>query len=344
MNQHLIKPRKCLITGGAGFIGSHLAELLVDAGHNVTVLDDLSTGRISNLSKLENSDRFKFVEGTISDWQTISELAADADVIFHLAAAVGVQLIVADPVGSIETNVTGTQLVMKAALENNCQVLIASSSEIYGKSTDVPFREDGDRILGPTTSDRWSYSSSKAIDEYLALGYHKKFGLRTTVFRLFNTIGPRQVGQYGMVVPRFVSWAKAGEHLNVYGDGTQTRSFCDVRDIVRAITALAEKESATGQIFNIGSTEEITILDLARKVLTMVQSHQKTDQAADTSRHLDVDDRITLVPFSEAYEPGFEDLQHRVADTTKIREHIGWEPQIKLTETLNDLITGNIDK
>jgi UDP-glucose 4-epimerase len=313
---------RALITGGAGFIGSHLSEALLRNGHEVTVIDDLSTGRFENISPLTDHPRFHFAIETITNTGVMDRLVSECDIVYHLAAAVGVDLIVSSPIRVIETNVRGTDIVFQTARRYRKKVMIASTSEIYGKSNHSPFAEDADRILGATTKSRWSYSTSKALDEFLALAYHKEANLPVTIFRLFNTVGPRQQGRYGMVIPRFVGWALAGEPIQVYGDGQQSRCFANVSDVVRAIVALAECEGAVGQVFNIGTQEEITILDLAHRVRERVGS----------------DSEIVLVPYNEAYETGFEDMQRRVPDTEKIRRVIGWEPQMSLDETLDEII------
>lgn len=317
---------RALITGGAGFIGSHLAEALLAQEHHVTIIDNLSTGRFENIIYLIDHPRFHFAIDTITNEVVMDRLVSECDVIFHLAAAVGVELIVRDPVNVIETNILGTHAVLKVANRYRKKVLIASTSEIYGKNNHVPFREDDDRLLGPTTKARWSYSTSKAVDEFLGLAYYKQKGLPVVIFRLFNTIGPRQSGRYGMVVPRFVQQALAGQPLTVYGDGRQTRCFCDVADVVRAIIGLAQEPRAVGQVFNVGSTEEISILDLAKKVLQLTEN-LRADEG-----------RIVFVPYDEAYEEGFEDMRRRVPDTSKIRALLGWEPEISLDETLQRII------
>jgi UDP-glucose 4-epimerase len=313
---------RALITGGAGFIGSHLSEALLKQGHEVTVIDDLSTGRFENISPLTDHPRFHFAIETITNTGVMDRLVSECDIVYHLAAAVGVDLIVSSPIRVIETNVRGTDIVFQTARRYRKKVMVASTSEIYGKSNHSPFVEDADRILGATTKSRWSYSTSKALDEFLALAYHKEANLPVTIFRLFNTVGPRQQGRYGMVIPRFVGWALAGEPIQVYGDGQQSRCFANVSDVVRAIVALAECEAAVGQVFNIGTQEEITILELAHRVRERVGS----------------DSEIVLVPYNEAYETGFEDMQRRVPDTEKIKRVIGWEPQISLDETLDEII------
>ena len=358
---------KALITGGAGFIGSHLAEALLERGHHVTVIDNLSTGRLENIAHLTDHPRFRFAIDSITNEVVMDRLVSECDVIFHLAAAVGVELIVRDPVRVIETNILGTHAVLKVANRYRKKVLIASTSEIYGKNNHVPFREDDDRLLGPTTKARWSYSTSKAVDEFLGLAYHRQMGLPVVIFRLFNTVGPRQTGQYGMVVPRFVQQALRGEPLTVYGDGQQTRCFCDVEDAVRAIIGLAECPEAVGQVFNIGSTEEISILDLARTVLALVDGeHGSTGAEAQGSGGAEEQGsggagqnsplhpstsapllrkhpgtsapRLRFVPYEEAYEAGFEDMRRRVPDISKIKAMIGWEPQVLLEETLRRVL------
>jgi len=326
------RPR-VLITGGCGFIGSHLADALLAEGHPVTVIDDLSTGSLGNVAHLDRNPGFSCVVETVLNETVLDRLVSENQVIFHLAAAVGVELIIRDPVHVIETNILGTAALLKAAARYRRAVLLASTSEIYGKSEATPFREDCDRLLGPTTRWRWSYSTSKAVDEYLGLAYHRQIGLPVTVFRLFNTVGSRQSGHYGMVIPRFVEQAVAGRPLTVYGDGSQTRSFCDVRDVVRALTGLMRHPDAVGGVFNIGSPDEISILDLARLVLRLAA----VDRAAGGDAAA-ADSRIRLVPYHEAYESGFEDMTRRVPDLARIRELIGWEPRIPIATTVRDLI------
>ncbi len=318
--------RHILVTGGAGFIGSHLAEALLARGDTVTVIDDLSTGCMENLKSQITNHRFSFAIDTIQNAMVMDRLVSQCDAVVHLAAAVGVELIINDPVRTIETNILGTHAVLQAAARYRKKVLLASTSEIYGKSARVPFAEDDDRVLGPTTKSRWSYSDSKAIDEFLGLAYHKQYGLPVIIARFFNTVGPRQSGRYGMVIPRFVQQALAGKPLSVYGDGRQSRCFCNVEDTIRAVIALLEATGgavSAGGVYNVGSTEEITILDLARKILTL------TDRdPADT----------VLVPYDQAYEPGFEDMRRRVPDIAKIKRTVGWEPTIPLDETLRQVI------
>jgi UDP-glucose 4-epimerase len=311
-----------LITGGAGFIGSHLSEALIARGARVHVLDDLSTGAMDNIRHLKDDPRFSYTIESSASTSTVAELVDEADVVFHLAAAVGVELIVDSPVRTIETNVHCTEIVLGAANKKKKPVFVASTSEVYGKSTDVPFREDGDLLLGPTNTGRWSYACSKAIDEYLALAYCKERGLPVVVGRLFNTVGPRQTGRYGMVVPSFVRQALANEPITVHGDGKQRRCFCHVKDVVRAIVDLMASEAAPGEVFNVGSTEEVTIMELAERV---------RDACDSTSE-------IRLVPYEEAYEPGFEDMRRRIPDTTKIGELLGWHPTMALSEILDDVI------
>jgi UDP-glucose 4-epimerase len=310
-----------LITGGAGFIGSNLAELLTSRGHAVHILDDLSTGAMDNIRHLKESPRFAYTIESAAAARTVAELVDEADVVYHLAAAVGVELIVDSPVRTIETNVHCTEVVLAAANKKK-PVFIASTSEVYGKGDDLPFRENGDLLLGPTTTGRWSYACSKAIDEYLALAYWKERGLPVVIGRLFNTVGPRQTGRYGMVVPTFVRQALAGEPITVHGDGRQRRCFCHVKDVVGAVADLMDSDIAVGEVFNIGSTEEITILDLATRVRKASRSESE----------------IRLVPYQEAYETGFEDMRRRIPDTRKIGEVLGWRPTRTLDGILEDVI------
>lgn len=313
---------RALITGGAGFIGSHLAEALLAQGHAVVAVDNLTTGRFANVAHLTAQPRFQFVYELVTNETVMDRLVSECDVIFHLAAAVGVELIVKDPVWTLETNLEGTEMALRLARRYRKKILIASTSEVYGKSNDIPFREDADRVMGPTTKSRWSYAESKAIDEFLALAYHKQFGVPIVIARFFNTIGPRQTGNYGMVVPRFVQQALRGEPLTVYGDGSQSRCFCNVRDTVRAVIGLAESPRAVGEIFNVGSQEEITIRALAERVLA------RTGSTAG----------IRFVPYDQAYEAGFEDMQRRVPSIEKIRAVIGWTPTVPLDVTLDEVI------
>ncbi|HEX8156209.1 MAG TPA: GDP-mannose 4,6-dehydratase [Solirubrobacteraceae bacterium] len=313
-----------LITGGAGFIGSHLAEELLAAGHRVQVLDDLSTGSIDNIRHLKSDPRFGYTIDTCASASIVAELVDEADVVYHLAAAVGVELIVESPVRTIETNVHCTEVVLAQASKKRKPVLIASTSEVYGKSRSLPFREDGDIVLGAPTAGRWSYACSKAIDEFLALAYWKERKQPTVVARLFNTVGPRQTGRYGMVVPRFVGQALAGRALTVHGDGKQTRCFCHVGDIVAALVDLMMLgEPAYGEVFNIGSQEEISIMSLAERVRELTSS----------------DSEIRLIPYGEAYEEGFEDMPRRLPDIAKIERTLGWTPTRSLDEILADAVS-----
>lgn len=310
-----------LITGGAGFIGSHLADLLIENGWEVSVVDDLSTGSIRNLDGLKTHPRFRFRYGTIFDTALVAEETDRADVVFHLAAAVGVRLIVENPVRTIETNIRGTEVILHASIKKKKRLILTSTSEVYGKSGKAPFGEEDDLVFGATTRPRWAYACSKAIDEFLALAYFAEKGLPVTIARLFNTVGPRQTGQYGMVIPRFVSQALAGEPLSVYGDGSQTRAFCHVYDVVRALLALTLAPGAEGQIFNVGYEREVTILELAREVIRLTGSKSE----------------IRLIPFEEAYSPNFEDMRRRVPDTSKLRALIGFTPQKTLEDVILDV-------
>src|SRR5512136_1780265 len=304
--------QRALITGGAGFIGSHLAEALLAQGQQVVVIDDLSTGRLDNIAHLIDHPHFQFVNETIRCDSVMDRLVSGCDIIYHLAAAVGVELIIKDPVHAIETNLFGTEIVLSLARRYRRKVLLASTSEVYGKSADLPFREESDRVQGPTTKSRWSYAESKAMDEFLALAYHKQFHVSIVICRFFNTVGPRQTGTYGMVIPRLVKQAVADLPLTVYGDGQQTRCFCNVKDIVRAVVALSQDSQAVGQIFNVGSSDEITILELAQRIVQRAHSQSE----------------IKLIPYDQAYEAGFEDMRRRVPSTEKIEATIGWQPAI----------------
>ena len=314
----MLMAERILITGGAGFIGSHLAEYLLDQGKKVAVLDDLSTGRFENIQHLVGRPGFSFAIASITDFPVLDRLASESDTIVHLAAAVGVKLVVEQPVHTIETNIMGAEAVLKAAARYRAKVLIASTSEVYGKGVRVPFREEDDVVLGPTSRNRWAYAASKMVDEFLALAYHQKYQLPVVVVRLFNTVGPRQTGRYGMVIPRFVRQALAGEPITVYGDGSQSRCFCDVSDTVRGLDALLEHPGAVGKVFNVGSTEEVTILELAQRVKAITGS----------------DSPITFIPYEQAYAPGFEDMQRRVPDISRIRALTGWEPRLHLDDIL----------
>ncbi len=314
---------KALITGGAGFLGSHLAERLLERGDEVHVIDDLSTGSIENIEPLKGRGGFHYTIETIMNEPILAELVDRVDVVFHLAAAVGVRLIVESPVHTIETNVHGTEKVLKLANKKRKKVVLTSTSEVYGKADTVPFREDGDLVMGPTSKGRWSYACSKAIDEFLALAYHKEKRLPIVVARLFNTVGPRQTGRYGMVIPNFVKQAVLGHPLTVHGDGTQTRCFTYVTDVVGQLVALSEEDGAVGEVFNVGNDhEEISILELAKRVVSRAGSKSGID----------------LVPYEKAYEEGFEDMQRRVPDLSKLRALTGYEPRVPLDEILDRVI------
>jgi UDP-glucose 4-epimerase len=315
--------QRALITGGAGFIGSYLAEALLAQGQHVVVIDDLSTGRRDNIVQLQDHPDFQFVNDTIRNTTVMDRLVGECDIIFHLAAAVGVELIIKDPAQAIETNLFGTENVLSLARRYQRKVLLASSSEVYGKSSDLPFREEADRVMGPTTKSRWSYAESKAMDEFLALAYHKQFHVPIVVCRFFNTVGPRQTGAYGMVIPRLVKQAVNDLPLTVYGDGQQTRCFCNVKDTVRAVIGLSAEPRAIGEIFNIGSSDEIKILQLAHRIVQ--RAHSRSE--------------IKLIPYDQAYTSGFEDMHRRVPNTEKIKAVVGWQPVISLDQTLDEVIT-----
>ena len=314
---------RALITGGAGFVGSHLAELLLRNQYQVTIIDNLSTGRLQNIEHLAANPNFSYAIEDIRNIHVIDRLVSECDIIFHLAAAVGVRNIIDRPINTIEVNIGGTETILKTASRYRRRILIASTSEVYGKGVSFPFREDDDTLSGPTVRSRWSYAASKAVDEFLAFAYHAENDLPITLFRLFNTVGPRQVGQYGMVVPRFVRWALANERIQVYGDGQQQRCFGNVYDVVAAIQSLAENDGAIGELYNIGSDEEISILELAQRI------RDRADSASE----------IEMVPYDQAYkQPGFEDFRRRVPCIKKIREAIGWQPSTSLNETLDQII------
>jgi UDP-glucose 4-epimerase len=310
-----------LITGGAGFIGSHLSEAILARGDTVTIIDDMSTGRFENIEPMTANPNFRFAVETITNENVLDRLASECDIIIHLAAVVGVKLVVDSPVHTITTNINGTEVVLKAARRYRVPTLIASTSEVYGKGLRLPFAEDDDVLLGATRNHRWAYAASKMVDEFLGMAYHREYGLPVTLFRLFNTVGPRQVGRYGMVMPRFVSAALAGEPLTVYGTGTQSRCFCHVQDVVRAIVALAQEPSAAGKVYNIGATEPISILDLAKRVIELTQSASE----------------ITFVPYREVYPEGFEDMQRRQPDISRLHDLTGWMPESSLDDIIADI-------
>lgn len=311
-----------LITGGAGFIGSHLAEALIERGNHVTVIDDLSTGSARNLAGIRNHPKFRLAVDTVANVPLVTELVDSADIVVHLAAAVGVKLIVESPVRTIEINVHGTEVVLNAAAKKGRRVVVASTSEVYGKSQQIPFREDQDLVLGPSTKGRWSYAASKLIDEFLALAYWKERKLPTTVVRFFNTVGPRQTGRYGMVIPTFVRQALAGQPITVFGSGEQSRCFCHVADVIQGVQALAVEDRAVGQVFNLGGAEEIPMLALAERIRKLVGSESA----------------IKRISYDEAYEQGFEDMMRRVPDTSKAKQLIGFDPKRKLDDIIRDVI------
>jgi UDP-glucose 4-epimerase len=313
---------RVLITGGAGFIGSHLSDAYIARGDDVYVLDDLSTGSIDNIEHLKKQSRFHYTIEPVQNYRVTAELVDRCDVIFHLAAAVGVKLIVESPVRTIETNVRGTEIILDLANKKKKKVLITSTSEVYGLSTDVPFREDGNLVMGATTKGRWSYACSKAIDEFLALAYWREKKLPTIVVRLFNTVGPRQTGQYGMVIPNFVKQALARRPITVFGDGTQTRCFAYVGDVVDALVKVMDHPEAVGEVFNIGTSEEVSIQALAQRVKSITAS----------------DSEIQLIPYAEAYEEGFEDMPRRVPDISKLHTLIGYAPTTTLDEILKRVV------
>ena len=313
---------RVLITGGAGFIGSHLSDAYLQRGDEVFIIDDLSTGSIENIRHLKDHPHFHYTIESVNNQPVTAELVDQCDVIFHLAAAVGVKLIVESPVRTIETNVHGTEVVLSLANKKKKRVLIASTSEVYGLSAEVPFREDGNLVMGATTKGRWSYACSKAIDEFLALAYWREKKLPTIVVRLFNTVGPRQTGQYGMVIPTFVKQALSGRPITVFGDGKQSRCFGYVGDVVGALMKLMDDESAVGEVFNIGSNQEISIIDLARKVKELTNSESE----------------IVLVPYDEAYEEGFEDMPRRIPDISKVKAQVGFQPEMSLEGILQTVI------
>ena len=314
-----------LITGGAGFIGSHLCERLLADGHHVHVVDDLSTGSMDNIRHIKSEREFGYTIDTVANVRLLAELIDEADAVFHLAAAVGVELIVESPVRTIETNVHCTEIVLAAANKKKKPVLLASTSEVYGKSKHLPFREDGDLTLGATDTGRWAYACSKAIDEFLGIAYWHERKLPVIVARLFNTVGPRQTGRYGMVVPRFVRQALADQPLTVYGDGSQQRCFCHVTDVVNALVGLISREAAYGEVFNVGAQEEVSILELAHRIIGSAESRSE----------------VSFIPYDEAYGPGFEDMYRRIPDTGKVEALLDWRPTLALDGILDDVIAAH---
>ncbi len=315
---------RTLITGGCGFIGSHLAETLTAAGDHVTVLDDLSTGKIDNIASMDGNPRLRTLIGSVTDEGLVHEAVMDCDRVYHLASAVGVRLIMDKPVETIDTIVTGTQIVLRLANRYRKPVLLTSTSEVYGKSTAVPFDEDGDRLSGPTTKHRWAYACAKALDEFLAMAYWKSTRLPVRIVRLFNTVGPRQTGQYGMVVPNFVRQALANEPLQVHGDGSQSRCFCHVADVVRGLVGVMQCDAARGQVINLGATEEVTILELARRIIAHTGSRSNIEHVA----------------YDDVYGEGFEDMQRRVPSIAKAKRLIDWQPQRTLQDIIADVAAG----
>ncbi len=313
---------KALVTGGAGFIGSHLVGRLLGDGHSVVVIDNLSTGSLKNIEGFEGNSKFEFVKGDISNAALMEKLAGRSEVVFHLAAAVGVRLIAERPVRTIETNIGGTEVVLDAVNKFGRKILIASTSEVYGKSEKVPFREEDDIVLGNTSLSRWSYACSKAIDEFLGIAFYQQYGLEVVIGRFFNTIGPRQTGRYGMVVPRFVGSALKNEAVSIYGTGQQRRCFCYVEDVVEAIVRLMDCKEAAGQVYNIGSTEEVSIEELADKIIAMTGSRSEKE----------------FVPYDVAYGRPIDDMMRRVPSLERIKETIGWEPKVSLEDALGVII------
>jgi len=316
MNEN--KKQTYLITGGAGFIGSHLTELLLSQGHKVLSIDNLSTGRIENVMPFMQHPDFEFCRSDIMSEIVLDRLASESDIVVHLAAMVGVERIITNPVETIEVNVSGTEAVLKAALRYNLRTLVASTSEVYGKGVKLPFSEDDDVVLGSTSKNRWGYAASKMVDEFLGLAYNHEYNLPVILIRFFNTVGPRQTGQYGMVIPRFMGQALRGDPITVYGDGEQSRCFCDVSDVVRAVYGLSLHPEAPGRVYNVGGTDSITIKALAEKIIGVANSHSE----------------LKYIPYDEAYAPGFEDMRRRQPDVTRIQELLNWEPDIMLDETL----------
>lgn len=314
---------RVLITGGAGFIGSHLAEALVKKGNQVIVLDNLTTGRIENIAHLEGRADFKLVIGSILDTGLVDKLVSESDIIYHLAAVVGVELIVKDPLNSLTTNIKGSEIVLEMACRYHKKILITSTSEIYGKNVNGPLKEEDDRVLGSPLKSRWSYSTAKAVDEMLAYIYWKERGVPSIIVRLFNTVGPRQTGSYGMVIPRFVTQALRNDPVTIFGNGKQTRCFLHVKDVVDALMKLVTEKQAVGNVYNIGSQEEISIAGLANKIIEITQSRSE----------------IRYIPYDKAYEEGFEDMQRRLPDTTKLNSLIGFKPTVDLSGIIKDVVS-----
>jgi len=314
--------KKILVTGGAGFIGSHLVERLLKEEYRVHVIDDLSTGNFDNIAYLEGDSRFAYTIDSVLDMDVMEKLIDDCDVIFHLAAAVGVEYVIESNLKSMQINIRGTENVLELANRGKKKVFVFSSSEVYGKSSEVPFGEDDDRILGPTTVTRWSYAASKAVDEMMALAYFREKKLPVVIVRLFNTCGPRQTGKYGMVVPRFVKQALLGDHMTVYGDGSQSRCFASVFDVIDGIMGLHDSDDVLGGVFNIGNDQEVKIIDLAKQVKKLTGSSSP----------------IEFVPYDKAYMRGFEDMMRRVPDLSRIRETIGYRPRVSLSEIIQSVI------
>lgn len=318
-----MKSKTFLITGGAGFIGSHLCEELVKLDHTVLAIDDLSTGKMENIEQINEEPNFHFIRSNILNTSVMDRLSSKSDIIIHLAADVGVKLIIKHPVHTIENNIKGTEVVLKNTMRYGCKTILASTSEVYGKGSNIPFKVVDDVMLGSTLNSRWCYAASKMMDEFLGLAYFKEFGSNVTSIRLFNTVGVRQVSRYGMVIPKFIEQALGGDPITVYGSGEQSRCFCDVRDVVRAIIDLSSKDEIAGDVYNIGSTEEISINDLAKLVKKLTNSKSK----------------IVKIPYSEAYEHGFEDMRRRVPDTTRIKKLLNWNPKYNLSEILTNIIS-----
>ena len=313
---------KYLLTGGAGFVGSNLTKIILDKGHSVVCIDNLRTGRKSNIENFLTNKNYRFIEGDVRDDKTIERLVFDSDRVFHLAAAVGVKFVLDNPLETILTNTMGTEILLAHASKHGKRIIVFSTSEVYGKNNKIPFKEEDDRIMGSTMKTRWSYATSKALDEFLALAYHKEKGLDVTIVRLFNTVGAGQLSEYGMVIPRFVKQALEGKNITVYGDGTQTRCFCNVKDVVKALYQLMETAESKGDIFNIGTDERISILSLANMIIEMTDSKSKID----------------VIPYEKVLGDDFEDMLHRVPDISKIKNLIGFSPSIKIQDTVKEVI------